>query len=181
MGDSGPKYSNTDELPKNTSTGNRLHRVETLPYRRGVGVILFNARGQVFSAQRRDMISEAWQMPQGGIDEGETPLQAAFRELGEEIGTDKADVLAESREWYRYDLPEDLVPRIWGGRFRGQEQKWYAFRFRGVDRDINIETESPEFRAWRWAALEELPRMIVPFKRRLYERLVEEFSHLAKG
>lgn len=154
---------------------------EDLPYRRGVGIILFNAQGRVFAAQRRDMISEAWQMPQGGIDEGETVLQAAFRELGEEIGTDKAEFLAESREWYRYELPQDLIPRIWGGRFRGQEQKWLAMRFLGQDKDIDIETETPEFRAWRWADLEELPAMIVPFKRALYERLVAEFRHLIQA
>lgn len=154
---------------------------ENLPYRRGVGVILFNNESRVFAAQRLDMISEAWQMPQGGIDAGETPLQAAFRELSEEIGTNKAELLAESREWYRYEIPPDLIPRIWGGRFRGQEQKWFALRFLGQDSDINIETETPEFRAWRWANLEELPSMIVPFKRALYDRLVAEFRHLTRA
>lgn len=155
--------------------------IARLPYRPGVGIMLLNAAGRVFVAQRIDMPSEAWQMPQGGIDRGETPLEAARRELHEETGTDKAEPIAESRTWLRYDLPPDLVPRIWGGRFRGQTQKWFAFRFLGEDADIDIETETPEFSNWKWAAVEELPGLIVPFKRQLYRCLLEEFGHLARA
>ena len=153
--------------------------ISRLPYRPGIGVMLLDRAGRVFVAQRIDMPSEAWQMPQGGIDEGESPRQAALRELREEVGTAKAEIIAEARGWIRYDFPSELVPKLWGGRFRGQEQKWFALRFLGTDADIDIATEEPEFRAWRWADLAELPNLIVPFKRRLYEDLVAEFGHLA--
>lgn len=149
-----------------------------LPYRPAVGIMLLNPRGQVFVARRIDMDEEAWQMPQGGIDPGETPEAAARRELYEEVGTDRAELLAESRRWFRYDLPVELVPRVWGGRFRGQEQKWFAFLFTGEDRDININTAHPEFADWKWTSFEDLPRLIVPFKRPLYLDLVEEFRYL---
>jgi putative (di)nucleoside polyphosphate hydrolase len=142
-------------------------------------MMLFNQGGQVFVAKRIDMISEAWQMPQGGIDAGEDPLAAALRELKEEIGTDKTELLKESRDWYSYDLPEELIPKIWGGKFRGQKQKWFALRFTGADSDINIKTEHPEFSEWQWVAPERLPDIIVPFKRALYQRLVEEFWDIA--
>ncbi len=151
-----------------------------LPYRRGVGIMLLNALGQVFVAQRIDMPSDAWQMPQGGIDEGETPESAAWREMQEEIGTRDAILLAESRDWYRYDLPTELVPRLWKGRYRGQEQKWFAFRFTGTDADIAIDNAHAEFSAWKWTPMATLPQLIVPFKRRLYSELVNEFGHLAE-
>ena len=150
------------------------------PYRPGVGIMLMNALGRVLVAQRLDMPSDAWQMPQGGIDKRETPLEAAWREMREEIGTDKAQLEAESRDWLTYDLPPDLADQIWKGRYRGQRQKWFAFRFRGEDGDIDIATEHPEFSAWKWAAMDELPDLIVPFKRRLYADLVAEFGHLAE-
>ncbi len=156
-------------------------QVAALPYRPGVGVMLINGEGRVFVAQRIDMQSQAWQMPQGGIDPGESPRQAALRELREEVGSAEAEIIAEARDWMRYDLPAELVPRLWGGRFRGQEQKWFAARFLGRDADIDLDTEAPEFRAWRWAEMAELPDLIVPFKRRLYQDLVAEFGHLAAG
>ena len=152
-----------------------------LPYRAGVGIMLFDRDGRVFVAQRIDTPGDAWQMPQGGIDAGESPRQAVLRELREETGTAKAEIIAEARGWIRYDFPAELVPKLWGGRFRGQEQKWFALRFLGTDADIDIATEAPEFRAWRWAEPAELPDLIVPFKRRMYEDLVAEFGHLATG
>ena len=151
-------------------------------YRPCVGIMLFHSdRQRVFVARRIDTRAEAWQMPQGGIDKGESPEDALFREMYEEIGTDKAVVLAESKDWLSYDLPEELVPRLWNGKYRGQTQKWFALEFTGEDADINIETEHPEFLEWRWEKLENIPQMIVPFKRALYQQLVEEFSYLTNG
>ncbi|MEE9251520.1 MAG: RNA pyrophosphohydrolase [Alphaproteobacteria bacterium] len=152
-----------------------------LPYRPGVGLMLLNARGLVFVARRIDMPSAAWQMPQGGIDEGETPKQAAMRELREEVGTDKAEIIAESKGWLSYDLSEELLPWLWGGKYRGQTQKWFALRFTGTDDDINIDTANPEFLDWKWVEVETLADLIVPFKRKLYEGLVAEFGHLARA
>ncbi len=150
-----------------------------LPYRLGVGIMLLNTRGEVFVAKRIDMTSEAWQMPQGGIDEGELPRAAAMRELLEEIGTNRATIIAESKDWYAYDLPDHLVPIIWKGQYRGQKQKWYAMRFAGTDADINIhDVEHPEFNEWKWIEMHELPDVIVPFKRELYQALVDEFESL---
>jgi len=146
-----------------------------LPYRPGVGILLLNNEGKVFVGHRIDTTAEAWQLPQGGIDPGESPQQAALRELEEETGVTKAEILAESRDWFTYDLPQELVGKVWGGRFRGQRQKWFAVRYLGNDSNINIATEHPEFKAWRWIALEELPAQIVAFKRPLYEAIVEEF------
>ncbi len=150
-----------------------------LPYRPGVGMMLLNRDGLVFIARRIDNTAEAWQMPQGGIDAGEDPRAAAIRELGEEIGTSDAEIIAESAEWYTYDLPDHLVPKIWGGKFRGQRQKWYVMRLLADDSAINIATDHPEFLEWKWAKVETLPDVIVPFKRDLYAALVREFGHLA--
>ena len=152
-----------------------------LPYRKGVGVMLLNRDGEVFVAQRIDSADAAWQMPQGGIDPGESPRAAALRELEEETGTAKAEVIGETRDWLRYDLPLDLVPRVWKGRYRGQEQKWFAMRFLGEDQDIDIATEHPEFSAWRWVSVDALCGLIVPFKQALYVKLVDEFRDLAAG
>lgn len=152
---------------------------DALPYRRGVGIVLFNRTGQVFVAQRLDSPGPAWQMPQGGIDKDESPLDAAWRELQEETGITSAELLAESRGWLRYDLPPDLATTLWKGRYRGQEQKWYAFRFTGDEREIDIEGEHPEFSAWKWADFPTVPALIVPFKRALYQQVVQEFGHLA--
>ena len=147
-----------------------------LPYRSGVGIMLLNPLNQVFVAKRIDMRTEAWQMPQGGIDKGETPLIAAKRELEEETGTNKAVILLESRDWLTYDLPDALIPNIWNGCYRGQRQKWFAMRFTGHDNDINIHTKNPEFSQWKWAEIPSLPTLIVPFKRALYQQIVDEFA-----
>ncbi len=117
----------------------------------------------------------AWQMPQGGIDPGEAPREAALRELSEEVGTDKAEIIAESRVLHRYDLPTEIAGQMWGGRFRGQKQIWFAMRFIGIDSDINIAAEHPEFDAWKWVAADKLPQLIVPFKRAIYVAILDEF------
>ena len=148
-------------------------------YRPCVGVMLLDRDNRVFVGERIGAPG-AWQMPQGGIDDGETPLAAARRELREEAGTDKAEFLAESAGWLSYDLPAHLRKKLWHGRFRGQTQKWFAFRFLGSDADINLKTHHPEFQRWRWVEMRELPLHIVPFKRRVYEQVVAEFEPLLK-
>ncbi|HUK59772.1 MAG TPA: RNA pyrophosphohydrolase [Stellaceae bacterium] len=153
---------------------------EPLSYRRGVGLMLLDRRNYVFTGRRIDT-PDAWQMPQGGIDEGETPRAAALRELEEEVGTAKAEFLAESRQWLRYELPAALHGKVWNGRYRGQEQKWFALRFLGSDSDINIATHEPEFDAWRWLPPADLLRGIVPFKRALYEAVLHEFAALLQS
>jgi putative (di)nucleoside polyphosphate hydrolase len=143
-----------------------------LPYRPCVGIMLINRHGNVFVGRRIDQTVEGWQMPQGGIDEGETPIQAVFREMKEEIGTDKARLLREMEDWISYDLPLHMVGAAFGGRYRGQRQKWFALRFTGEDRDIDIATAHPEFSAWKWLELDALPRLIVPFKRDTYVKVI---------
>jgi len=147
-------------------------------YRPAVGIMLINRAGRVFVGRRIDMPAglAAWQMPQGGIDPGEIPRQAAIRELTEEVGTGRAEILAESRGWLSYDLPPEIAGGMWGGRYRGQRQKWFAMRFTGDDADIDpAATEHPEFDAWDWVIPERLPELIVPFKRQLYLDVVAEF------
>jgi len=154
-------------------------RPEDLPYRPCVGVMLINGEGLVFVGRRIDQTVEGWQMPQGGIDLGEDPETAALRELKEEIGTNKAKLLREMDEWLTYDLPSHLVGVALKGRYRGQRQKWLAMRFTGKDKDIDVNTDEPEFAEWKWLAMEALPRMIVPFKRDTYARVIETFRDLA--
>jgi putative (di)nucleoside polyphosphate hydrolase len=154
---------------------------EPTRYRPNVGVILVNRHGWVFVAARIDNPADAWQMPQGGIDKGEDPAVAALRELEEEIGTGKAEIVAESESWYQYDLPPELVGKMWGGKYRGQKQKWYVLRFLGMDSDIDLDTRHPEFRAWKWVPFEQVPDLIVPFKRDLYQELVEAFGDTVKS
>lgn len=151
-----------------------------LPYRRGVGALLFRTDGAVFVAKRIDTPGDAWQLPQGGVDRGEKPRVAVLRELREEIGTDQAEIIGKSRHWYRYDLPAPLQGRVWGGKYRGQKQRWFALRFLGTDADIDLAADhKPEFDDWRWVSLSTLANLAVSFKRTLYADLVTEFSPLA--
>jgi putative (di)nucleoside polyphosphate hydrolase len=149
-----------------------------LPYRPCAGVMLLNRDGQVFVGQRLDSTLEAWQMPQGGIDPGEAPRDTAVRELGEETGIapEHLELVAEAPVELVYDLPDEMIGKVWGGKYRGQRQRWFLFRFTGQDSDVNIETAHPEFRAWRWADPAELTSLIVPFKRRLYQEVLDAFS-----
>ncbi len=144
------------------------------PYRRGVGIVLVNRQGRVFVAERIDTPG-AWQMPQGGIDKGERPRTAALRELKEEIGTDKARIVAMTPDWLRYDLPPALQSKVWKGKYRGQEQKWCLMRFTGEDGDIKLDGEHPEFKTWKWLPFTHLPRVIVGFKREIYKQVVAAF------
>jgi putative (di)nucleoside polyphosphate hydrolase len=152
-----------------------------LPYRPNVGILLLGKDRKIFAAQRIDSIGTAktaWQMPQGGIDQGEDARAAAFREMKEEIGTDNARVLAESTDWIPYDLPAELIGKVLGGKYRGQKQKWFAMEFLGTDDEINIHTEEPEFHTWEWVTPGFLLSNIVEFKRETYGRVFEEFAKL---
>lgn len=152
--------------------------VKELPYRPAVGVMLLNADGLVWVGQRIDATTDAWQMPQGGLDAGEEPLAGALRELEEETGVsrDRVAIVAEASREFFYDLPLELVSKLWRGKWRGQRQRWFLMRFAGVDADVRIDTAEPEFRAWRWVEPAELPQLIVPFKRELYEAVLTEFA-----
>jgi len=148
-------------------------------YRPNVGLMLIAADRRVFVGHRPNMpAGQAWQMPQGGIDKGETPVEAACRELGEEVGTTRALLLRESRDWIRYDVPSKVAPGYWKGRWRGQAQKWFALAFTGRDADIDIAAHGDEFDAWKWVPARELPGLIVPFKRAVYEAVLAEFADL---
>ena len=149
---------------------------DQLPYRPCAGLMVANSNGEIFVGTRVDMEAEHWQMPQGGIDPGEDPLTAAKRELMEEIGTDKVELLHELDDWLTYDLPDHLIGKVWKGKYRGQKQKWFLFRFTGSDSDININTEYPEFSAWKWTSVDALVAEIVPFKREIYRHLTEKMT-----
>ena len=149
------------------------------PYRNGVGIMLINDRREVWVGRRAGMADGPWQMPQGGIDAGETPRAAALRELAEETGTDKAEIIAESGDWLSYELPPEVAARVWQGRYRGQRQKWFALRFTGSDADIDLKTHHQrEFAAWCWMESGRLSRLIIPFKRPVYKAVIAEFRAL---
>ena len=156
-----------------------------LPYRPNVGAVLFNARGEIFVARRADLPNAegapgGWQLPQGGIDEAEDPRAAVLRELEEEIGTGHATIIGEHPDWLTYDLPPELLGKALGGRYRGQRQRWFALRFGGRDSDVRLDLDPhPEFDAWRWAALADLPGMAVGFKRPIYDTLARSFARFA--
>lgn len=155
---------------------------ETLPYRPCVGVTLINAKGLIWAGQRIDSPFAAWQMPQGGIDDGETPQEAAFRELWEETGVtrDLVEMVDKTKGWLTYDLPPELLGKVWKGKYRGQKQKWFLFRFLGQDDQITIDREHPEFAAWKWIGAEAICAEIVPFKRAVYDAVINSFRpHLA--
>ena len=147
-----------------------------LPYRPCAGIMLLNNKGKVFVARRIDTDTEAWQMPQGGIENGEDPKVAAIRELEEETGITQADIIAEYQDWLTYDLPDKLYGKVWKGRYGGQTMKWYVMRFHGEDSDINIKTRHPEFSSWRWVDMNDLQEIIVPFKRDIYKAV--SYTHL---
>ena len=151
--------------------------ISSLPYRLGVGLVIINSQHKIFTGRRVDT-TKAWQMPQGGIDDNEIPIEAAYREMGEETGIEKCKValLKQSKLWYRYDLPKEIQGKFWGGKFRGQSQKWFLFKFIGIDDEINIETEDREFSHWKWSSKTDMLDSIVPFKKSLYQAVLKDFD-----
>jgi putative (di)nucleoside polyphosphate hydrolase len=144
-------------------------------YRPGVGIVLLNDRNEIFVGRRADVEADAWQLPQGGINRGESPREAALRELVEEIGTEAVDIIAESSRWLYYEVPDEFARKAWNGRWKGQRQKWFMMLFRGRDSDINVATLQPEFNAWRWVPVGELTALAVSFRRQLYTNVLGEF------
>ena len=152
--------------------------INSKPYRQCVGLFVINSKGLVFLGKRLDNNLDAWQMPQGGIEEGETPNQAGLREMKEEIGTNNAELIGEIHDWLNYDIPKNLSHKLWNGKYRGQTQKWLAFRFLGKDTEINIATKEPEFKIWKWEHPNKISSQAVYFKRKIYERVISEYNHL---
>jgi putative (di)nucleoside polyphosphate hydrolase len=150
--------------------------INRLPFRQGVGMMIVNKDKKVFVGKRIDTKNDLWQMPQGGIDIGETPSKAVLREMKEEIGCNEGSIMQESKFWYKYDLPKFLIPRLWNGKYRGQRQKWFLIKFEREDECINISTGCPEFAEWKWINFEDVPGVVVPFKKKLYEAICLEFQ-----
>ena len=156
-----------------------MHNVpyDDRPYRPCVGIFLINNAKKIFSGRRIDGRAEAWQMPQGGIEPGENTIDACMREMGEEIGTSSAELLCEHNQWLYYNIPQPLADRLWHGQYKGQKQKWMALRFTGEDTDIDIDTAIPEFCEWQWLAPTELVNLAVPFKRDVYDKVLNTFKN----
>lgn len=150
-----------------------------LPFRPGIGIMILNQKNQVFIGKRID--SRGWQMPQGGIDLGETPSSAALREMKEEIGNNNGKIIAESKKWYSYHLPSSLIPKLWNGKYRGQKQKWFLIEYTGTDDQINLMTDIPEFEEWKWVDISEIIKVVVPFKRKLYKEVFAEFNEVIRA
>jgi len=164
-------------------------RFEDLPYRPCVGVMLLNRDGLAFLGRRIEGpehvdLTHSWQMPQGGIDPGEEPWRAALRELREETSIRSVELAGEIEEWLQYDIPREIIGQVWKGKYRGQTQKWFAMRFTGAESEIDVVhpagAQEAEFAAWRWEPMKNVPDLVVPFKRAVYDRVVREFGHLAK-
>ena len=155
-----------------------MHEYKNLPLRPGVGIILLNNENKVFVGKRVDNPLNFWQMPQGGIDKNEKVLEAAIRELKEETGITTVKLIKELNYWLEYDLPKNLIDKIWKGKYRGQRQKWFVMQFIGSKKDININTEHPEFLEWKWIHYSDLPKVVVNFKVKVYEKLVGELKNL---
>ena len=155
-----------------------LEKYKNLPLRNGVGIILLNKENKVFVGRRIDNPAGFWQMPQGGIDKNEKIFDAAKRELREETGITKAKLIKELNEWLIYYLPKNLLGKIWKGRYRGQKQKWFVMKFEGKDREINVNTNNPEFLDWKWVDASELPKIVVNFKVNIYKKLLKELSNI---
>ncbi len=158
-----------------------LNPIHSRPYRPCVGLMIFNKYGFVFSGQRLDNPNDSWQLPQGGIDEGENPIQAAFRELEEETSITSADFVAEYPDWIKYDVPKNLANNLWDGKYRGQTQKWLLFHFLGNDNEININTKAPEFKNWSWMEPNELSKKAIYFKKQVYEEINKIFIPVIKN
>lgn len=154
---------------------------QELPFRQGVGMMIINKSNRIFVGKRIDSKTNGWQMPQGGINLGETPSAAALREMAEEIGSNQGKIIAESKKWYSYRLPPFLVHKLWEGKYCGQRQKWFLIRFTGQDSDINVKTKHPEFDSWQWVEVHELLENIIPFKYKLYSKIIAEFKELIEA
>ena len=150
----------------------------SLPLRTGVGIVVLNSKKQVFVGKRKDNPTNKWQMPQGGVDQNEDLLSAMKRELAEETSIVSIKIIKELKEWLQYDLPKELLGKIWGGKYRGQKQKWFFVKFLGSDDEININTKNAEFIEWKWVEMEKLPDLIVPFKKKIYEKILSELKKI---
>ena len=156
----------------------KIENFQKLPYRNGVGIVVLNNENKVFVAKRIDNPKNFWQMPQGGVDEGEDLLNAAYRELKEETSIFNVKLIKEIEDWTQYDLPSKLIGIIWKGRYKGQKQKWFIFKFLGNDTEINIKTKNPEFLDWKWIEIEKITEIVVDFKKEVYQKVEKEIKKI---